>query len=78
MTAFRKVNEFWRLLYTSGTHKPSFRFPEEFRLPIGARKSGKTEPASQGLVTMGFSGFGRLVDEREPALTRPGLTSVVR
>src|SRR5690554_2511077 len=40
--------------------KPPFRFPEEFRLPIGARKSGMTEPAIHILSAMGNSGFGRL------------------
>lgn len=60
------------------TQKPPVRIPEEFRLPIGARKSGKTEPASHGLGAMGFSGFGRLGNECEPAVTRPGMTRVVR
>ncbi len=39
--------------------------PEEFRLPIGARKSGMIEPAIRRLGAMDNSGFGRLGNSTE-------------
>lgn len=37
-----------------------FRFPEEFRAPLGVRKSGMLEPAVHADCPMGFWSFGRV------------------
>ena len=54
--------------------KRTERFPDEFRLPIGARKCEATEPAIRRLIAMGISGFGRLWDgtERMGEVNRQG------
>ena len=49
-------------LYAFDSHKPPVHKREGFRLPIGARKPPKTEPAIRRLRAMGVSGSGRLGD----------------
>ena len=44
---------------TIAIQKRSGRFPEEFRMPAGVRKSWKPEPAGRRRCAMGFSVSGR-------------------